>query len=340
MPEIAAKTRVLEGVRPDDLPIDDLLAGGEPVVLAGLIKDWPLVQAGLRSDDEAVKYLLSFYNGKTVGTSFGEPHIAGRLFYNADFTALNAVTRRARMDEVLKEIQQHQGDARPPTYYIASTTIDACLPGFRKDNDVGFAARGLDPLASIWIGNRTIASCHYDAPNNLACCVVGKRRFTMFPPEQIFNLYPGPLEPTPGGQAVSVVDFANPDFERFPRFREALAAAQVAEVGPGDAVFIPSMWWHHIEALSPLNTLVNYWWSTSPVFMPTPMHALYHALWTIRDRPEREKQAWKNVFDYYVFGPAGRAGEHLPDAARGALASIDDTQARQIRAMLLNNLNR
>ena len=148
----------------------------------------------------------------------------------------------------------------------------------------------MDAPPSIWIGNRTIASCHYDAPNNLACCAIGRRRFTLFPPEQIFNLYPGPLEPTPGGQAVSVVDFANPDLEKYPRFREAIAAGQMAEVEPGDAVFIPAMWWHHVEGLSAFNTLVNYWWSTSPEFIPTPMNALYQLIWSLRDRPEREKR--------------------------------------------------
>jgi len=320
--------------------LQDLLASNEPAVLKGMVREWPLVQAGLRSDQEAMTYLRSFYNGKTVGTSYGEPQIAGRLFYNEDFTALNFTSQRAPLDQVLNDIEQHLHDDKPPTNYIASTTIDACLPGFRQHNDVAFAAHGANPLASIWIGNRTIASCHYDAPSNLACCAVGRRRFTMFPPEQIWNLYPGPLEPTPGGQAVSVVDFANPDFERHPRFRDALAASQVAEVEPGDAVFIPSMWWHHIEALSPFNTLINYWWSTSPTFVPTPMNALYHALWTLRDRPEHEKQAWKQVFDYYVFGPAERAGEHLPEQARGLLGPLDDIKARRLRAMLLNILNR
>jgi hypothetical protein len=241
---------------------------------------------------------------------------------------------------VLANIEQHLDDPQPPTDYIASTTIDASLPGFRKDNDLPFAGHGLDPLASIWIGSRTIASCHYDAPNNIACCAVGKRRFTLFPPEQIFNLYPGPLEPTPGGQAISLVDFANPDFERYPRFREALEACQIADLEPGDAIFMPSMWWHHVEARSAFNTLINYWWSTSPKFIPSPMNALYHALWTLRDRPEREKRAWKNVFEYYVFGPAERAGEHLPEQARGALGPVDELMARRIRAMLLNNLNR
>ena len=334
---IAARTRVLEGVRPEALPLQELLAANEPVLLKGLVADWGLVKAGRRSDAEAMSYLRSFYNGKTVGTSSGDAQIAGRLFYNADFTELNFTPGRERLDEVLDRIQQHLRDERPPTYYIGATTIDACLPGFRQENDL---ALGFDSLVSIWIGNRTIASCHYDAPNNLACCVVGKRRFTMFPPQQIVNLYPGPLEPTPGGQVVSLVDFARPDFERYPRFREALAAGQVAEVEAGDAVFIPSMWWHHIEALSPFNTLVNYWWSTSPKYIPTPMYALYHALWALRDRPEREKRAWQEVFDYYVFGPSGRAAAHLPDGARGALGPIDETKARQLRAMLINTLNR
>jgi hypothetical protein len=334
------RTRELHGYTADTLPLAELLAGDEPVVLKGLVAHWPLVKAGLRSHHEAMSYLRSFYNGKTVGTSRGGPEIKGRLFYNDDYTELNFISERAPLDRVLMDIERYLEEELPPTNYIGSTTIDACLPGFRRENDVPFAQHGFNPLASIWIGNRTVASCHYDAPNNLACCAVGRRRFTMFPPEQIVNLYPGPLEPTPGGQAISLVDFANPDFERFPRFRDALAAGQLAELEPGDAVFIPSLWWHHVEALSPFNTLVNYWWTTVPKFIPTPMNALYHAMWALRDRPEREKRAWKEIFDYYVFGPAGRARAHLPEQAQGALGPIDEGSARRIRAMLLNNLNR
>lgn len=339
MVQVTKKIRELTSRPGDPLPIEELVSSGQPAVLRGAVRDWALVRVGLRSEREAMSYLRSFYNGKPIQYSFGEPHIQGRPFYNEDFTELNCTVRRERLDDVLSRIESHLNDERPPTYYVASLLVDSCLPGLRTENDLDLKSAGVDAPPSIWIGTRTIASCHYDAPNNIACCAVGRRRFTLFPPEQIFNLYPGPLELTPGGQAVSIVDFNDPDFDRHPGFHEALSAAQSAEVEPGDAVFIPSMWWHHVEGLSAFNTLVNYWWSSAPKFIPTPMHALYHALWTIRDRPEREKQAWKQVFDYYVFGPGRRAAEHLPEQARGMLSPIDDTRARQIRAMLIHKLN-
>ena len=340
MVEVAGQIRVLTGLGPGTLPLADLLAGGVPVVLRGLASEWELVRKGLESDQEARRYIASFYNGKPIDFSFGDPDTGGRAFYKQDFSALNFTVRRDRLDTVLTEIEAHLQDERPPMYYVASLPVDSCMPGFRAQNDLSLAAHGVDPPPSIWIGNRTIASCHYDAPNNIACVAVGRRRFTLFPPEQIFNLYPGPLDPTPGGQAVSTVEFSNPDFDRYPNFRAALAAGLSAELDPGDAIFIPSMWWHHVEGLSPFNTLVNYWWSSAPVHIPTPMNALFHAMWTVRDLPEREKAAWMNVFEYYVFGPSGRAGAHLPEQSRGMLGPVDDSRARQIRAMLINKLNR
>jgi hypothetical protein len=340
MAEVAANIRVIEDCKPDALPLLELLGSGQPAVLRGVARDWGLVQAGLRSMPDAMDYLRSHYNGQPVTYSSGSPAVAGRPFYNHDFTALNCEVRRSLLGDVLDEIAAHAPDTKPPTYYVASLLVDSRLPRFREENDLDLATHGVDAPPSIWIGNRVTASCHYDALNNIACCAVGRRRFTVFPPEQIDNLYPGPLEPTPGGQVVSVVDFDAPDFERYPRFREALASAQTAVLEPGDAVFIPSLWWHHVQGLEAFNVLVNYWWSSVPAYIPTPMHALYHALWTIRDRPERERQAWRAIFDYYVFGDPERAGEHLPEAARNVLGPIDETMARQLRAMLIGKLNR
>jgi hypothetical protein len=340
MNQVRTEARVLEGYTPDRLPLEELLSVRKPTVLKGLVRDWALVHAGQRSIDDAMAYLRQFDIGKTISASFAGPEARGRLFYSEDFTKLNFEARRGKIAEVLEQIRAHIDEDPAPTIYIGSTVIDSYLPGLRKDNDLDFASHGVDAPPAIWIGNRTIASCHFDLPNNIACCAIGRRRFTMFPPDQISNLYPGPLDPTPGGQAISLVDFSNPDFDRFPGFRTAIAAGYTAVLEPGDAIFIPSMWWHHVEGLSSFNTLVNYWWGTSPDFIPTPLNALYHAIWSLRDRPTAEKEAWRAVFEHYVFGAAARAGEHIPEQARGVLGPMDDQQARIIRAMLINKLNR
>lgn len=114
----------------------------------------------------------------------------------------------------------------------------------------------------------------------------------------------------------------------------------MAELEPGDALFYPALWWHHVEALSDFNILMNYWWNTSPAYIDTPQNTLLHGLLSLRDRPDQEKRAWKALFDYYVFGPASQPAEHLPEHMRGDLGPMDETQARRLRAKLLQRLNR
>ncbi len=334
------KTHVKEilGIDPNNIP-PEILASDQPLVLKGLASSWPLTKAGLESDEAAINYLRSFYEDKTVGTFLGSPENEGRYFYNADMSGFNYRSDRVRLDEVLDLVEKHKHDLQPPTFYVGSTTVDVCLPGMSaQGNNIPIPFP--DALVSIWMGNKSRIPCHYDAPDNLACSIVGKRRFTVFPPEQAQNLYPGPLDFNPAGQQISLVDFAKPDFEQFPRFRAAMAAGQVANLEQGDALFIPSMWWHHVEGLSTFNVLVNYWWRTVPKYMGPAINALKHSMLCIRDLPEKEKAAWKALFDFYIFGDPSVARENIPPEAQGALGPMDDLQARQLRAWLINRLNR
>src|SRR3546814_4100254 len=74
-----------------------------------------------------------------------------------------------------------------------------------------------DAVPRVWIGNATHVSTHYDVSSNLACVVAGRRRFTLFPPDQIANLYVGPLDVTMAGQPASMVDLAAPDLTQIGR---------------------------------------------------------------------------------------------------------------------------
>jgi oxalate decarboxylase/phosphoglucose isomerase-like protein (cupin superfamily) len=104
---------------------------------------------------------------------------------------------------------------------------------------------------------------HNDPVENVAVVAAGRRRFTLFPPSAEPDLYMGPHHPTPAGARISMVHVTAPDFDRFPRFAAALEVAQVAELLPGDAIFIPRDWFHHVEAIERFNVLVNYWWDAS-----------------------------------------------------------------------------
>ena len=338
----------------------------QPLVLRALVADWPLVRAGLQAGlgtdlgtdlgtglgtgfqaesrtnlqtSQAVcSYLRGFYRGATVDAWLGDASIEGRFFYNDDFTGFNFRPQRLRLDDVLDQLLQQFSAPRPGAIYVGSTTIDTCLPGLRAANPIDLGPR--DALVSLWLGNRTRIAAHQDLPHNLACVAAGRRRFTLFPPDQVGNLYIGPLDLTPAGQAISLVDFAQPDWARFPRFEQALQHALVAELDPGDAVFIPSLWWHHIEALDPFNVLVNCWWRDSPAHMDSPMNALMHTLMSVRDLPAEQRQAWAQLFEHYVFGADENTAAHIPPHARGVLAPLDDHSQRVLRARLLKKLNR
>jgi hypothetical protein len=329
--------REIDGLDPQSLD-DELLTATEPVVLRGLMASWPAVQAALASEQGAEQYIRRFYRDATVGAFLGAPEIDGRFFYNEDLSGFNFASVRARLDVILKELADHRDDANPPSIYVGSTTIDTCLPGFCEANPIDLGARAA--LASIWIGNRTRISAHYDLPDNLACVVAGHRRFTLFPPDQLRNLYVGPLDFTPAGQAISLVDFKHPDFDKFPKFAQAMQHAQVVDLGPGDAILIPSMWWHHIEALDRFNVLVNYWWRQSPDYMDTPSTALMLALLTVRDMPREQRSAWQEIFRHYVFEADEHTSSHIDEQAQRSLAPLDETSARILRAQLIKKMNR
>ncbi len=323
---------------PGKLPAE-LLTGDRPYVVRGGFAHWPVVQAARQSDEALARYLMGLYNGVRIGLFQLAPEARGRVFY-ADETlrGFNFSRYAATLDQVLTGLLGLTRTPEPPALYVGSTTVEAVLPGFLDANVMGLGQR--DALVSLWLGNRTRIAAHYDLPDNLAVVAAGRRRFTVFPPEQIHHLYMGPLDPTPAGQPVSLVDFEKPDFERFPRFAQALEAGEVAELEPGDAIFIPSMWFHHIEGLAPVNLLINAWWRQTPDHVDSPLSTLHLALMTLRDLPEKERRVWQHHFQHFVFDADDSTWAHIPEAARGLLGPIDDTLSRQARAQLLTQLKR
>ncbi|UHQ53751.1 cupin-like domain-containing protein [Microbulbifer sp. YPW16] len=322
--------------RPGVVP-PELFQSEQPVVLRNFCSDWPAVKACAASPRDAAAYLNKFYNGMPVNAAYGEPALDGRVFYNEALDGFNFRNGRVDLRRLLQEMLDCADEPSPPTLYMASTDVSRWFPGFAEQNSAGL--EDLSPIGFLWLGNRTRIAAHYDFPHNLACNIAGRRRFTLFPPEQVANLYPGPLGFAPGGQEISLVDFRQPDFERFPGFREALEAAQVAELNPGDALFLPGMWWHHVEGLDALNVLYSHWWNESPDYAGAPSSALLHAMLSVRGLSPELRQAWKALFDYYVFEAGPGRPSHIPASARGLRQEpLDEQAAQKLRADLLERM--
>ena len=337
MLSIKHSVREIEASGPGELP-SDILGSPEPTLIRGLAGHWPIVQAALDSPAAAETYLRRFYGGATVNAVYGTPGERGRLFYNEDLSGFNFEAVKSRLDTVLDDIRSQSHAEDPAGVYVGTTPVDKVLPGFRSENDIRLDVT--DPLVSIWLGNRSRIAAHFDQPDNIACCAAGRRRFILFPPGEIANLYPGPIDFTPAGQIISMVDFEEPDFEKFPRFSRALKHAQAAELKPGDALYVPSLWWHHVEGLEALNVLINYWWNVTPAWMDAPANVLDYALLALRDLPKPQREAWKAIFDFYIFDFEEASIGHIPEGRRGVLGPMDAMGARRQRAQLLRKINR
>jgi hypothetical protein len=314
---------------------------GRPAILRGLVRDWPVVQAGRESPQALSAYLKAFYSGLPAPLFEGHAGINGRFFYNDTLDGFNFESRRALLSDVLDRLQHDLGNDSAPALYAGSVSIPIYLPGFSTANNLRslFSVES-SVIESIWLGNRTCIAPHFDNTENIACVVGGRRRFTMFPPEQISNLYVGPLDLTPAGQPISLVDVRNPDFTRFPRFADALAAAEVGELSPGDAVYIPALWWHNVEGLEDFNVLINYWWRDVPDYFESPSMSLLHCLMTVKSLPPQQRRDWKAVFDYLIFQSEGPALEHLPPSVQGLFGELTQAKVDRIRSILLKSLTR
>jgi Cupin-like domain len=313
----------------------------QPAVLRGIAADWPAVRRAVESPRAIDAYLRGFDSGKPVDTLLAPARAKGRIFYNDNLTGFNFTRHASPISAVSAQLLRYAAFDNRPMVAVQSALIADCLPGFTAQNRLEILDASIQPR--IWLGNRVVTPAHFDESSNIACVVSGRRRFTLFPPDQVANLYIGPLDYAPTGTPISLVSFREPDFERFPRFREALAHAQVAELEPGDALYIPALWWHHVESLEKYNMLVNYWWKGAPDApgkSDSALDCLVHALVNLRHLPPEQRAAWGTIFDHYVFDAAAQPAAHIPPHRRGVLGEMSPDFRQQVRAFLVKQLER
>ena len=307
-----------------------------PAILRGVFRDWPIVQAAAESPTALRTYLARFAGPAAAHVFLGEPDIAGRYFYADGGEGFNF--QRLDMDLLTAVDRILASAAAPgsPSIYVGSLPTETYLPGFNEENPTPLVPPGVN--ARIWIGTGSNVSCHYDTFENIACVVAGRRRFTLYPPDAIGDLYVGSIDNTLAGAPVSMAEGTSPGDPRYPRLAAARAKAMVADLGPGDALYLPKLWWHRVEATAPVNMLVNYWWDAFQAGPDAPFTSMLLAMITLAERPAPEREAWRAFFDHYVFRTEGHPLAHLPEDQHGTLGPLGQGNYGRIRARVLQAL--
>ena len=314
---------------------NEIFPANRPAVLKGLLRDWPAVQAG-QSRTSVVDYLKRHDTGGTISALVGPPQIEGRFFYSDDFQGFNFESIDVSISTALDKLVSLAETPQPPAVALQAIHVPSTMPSFLGDNTMPLLDSDVAPR--IWIGNRSMIATHFDNNHNIACVVSGRRRFTVFPPDQVRNLYIGPLLRTPGGSPVSVVDLRAPDLTRFPRFGQALESALEAVLEPGDAIYIPILWWHGVESLDPLNVLVNYWWNDATSAHHKPILGLIHSMALMSGLPAEQREVWRTFFDYFAFKTDGDPGAHLPSDLRDVMGELSSADRDQVIAFIAERL--
>lgn len=304
-----------------------------PVVIRDLVRAWPAVIAAQESPSRFRDYVSKFDAGGIAEVFVGDSRTKGRYYYSEDLKQFNFERTRMKFGEALDRIFSSTDQS---STYLGSVPIDAYLPGFARENALPFLSSDVAPR--IWLGSKSNVAAHYDTLDNVACVVAGTRRFTLYAPETIGDLYVGPIDHTMAGQPVSLAASAPSDDDRYPRFQRVRDQAWVAELEAGDAIYIPKLWWHQVEALSSFNALVNYWWDAFGIGPDAPSVGLLLSMITIAERPPAERQAWKAFFDHYVFRSNGHPLAHLPPSQHGVLGPLKPDNYGRLRAFVMQLL--
>lgn len=252
--------------RPEQFVAEHLRAN-RPVVLEGVTADWAA-------------------SGKWTPGWFAANHPDLEVPYerwsageDGDEDTIFSFERHARrthlpMAELVAALEREGGRA----VYSTMFPVFDVLPQLRADVGDMTPYQGLP----AWLGRRfamkpfmwtggagALTVLHFDRVHNLYVQFAGRKRWLLFPPSASRLLYwpcdhlPGPL------LQFSPVDAENPDLDRYPLFRSATPL--VAELGPGDVLFVPTGWWHQVRSLT-LSLALNYFWA-APVATPLALRA-------------------------------------------------------------------
>jgi hypothetical protein len=212
----------------------------KPVILTGMMDDWPA-----RSS-----WSLDYFDSRFGDRQITAGRTRDRKLVLSDRGGIPQV--EIPFAEYIEMLRQDRCE-----YYLLSPIAER-LPELLDDLVCPEICRSASwSTARLWIGARDVCSpLHRDLPDNLYAQVFGRKRFILIHPKHGDRVYSRPFySDVPN---FSRVDAESPDYERYPRFRHV--PRHVCEVGAGEFLFIPKLWWHQVRTLES-SASVNLWFA-------------------------------------------------------------------------------
>lgn len=239
----------------NELP--DYFQRQQPVVLRGLVSDsravaeWPdldVVERKVGPNVVCDVEIGSYNAGERLTLDF-EAYVAYLRLWKEQFEALEGEDSGLAPDQLLYLAQND-------LHQFGRLGNDLDIPSFCTDGSCG---QGQLYQSMLWMGPRgCVSPLHFDPLDNILLQIVGRKRVTILPRDaDPSSLYIG--ETHEQQYNTSAVDIEQPDYARHERFGRVSPLLQRVELRPGDGVYIPAQWWHHVRSLD-LSMSVNVWW--------------------------------------------------------------------------------
>ena len=149
-------------------------------------------------------------------------------------------------DYIRRIADDNHGQSTPKGYLSVFRVFDA-FPDLRKDVDFSLLSQfKLKNTAKGWIGPAgTVTGYHVDWGDNVLAQICGRKEVRLVAPEDTKYMYPS--KRFDQGTMSSEMDVDNLDADRFPLFAKATEYRVIVQ--PGEMLFIPRGWWHHVRSL-------------------------------------------------------------------------------------------